>query len=127
MSGFLLLLGELELIYEQSGVPGNLSSLTALITVVTFSALLVIPAMRVHKIFYVRNEIKESFREPGGVLLGGCVALLVVYSLGKSLMRYEIISPESEAYQSLEMRLIRAIDGNEQIAPYGVKTNRPEQ
>lgn len=111
----------------QSGVSESLSNLTALITVVVFSVLLVIPAMRVHKIFYARNDIKETLREPGGALLGGFIALLIIYSVGKSLMRYEIISPDSEEFQSLELRIIRAIDGQESIAPHGPRTTRPEQ
>lgn len=127
ISGSLLLNQELEFIYKASGVPDHLAGLTALITIVVFSGLLVIPALRIHKIFYERRSLQESFRNPGGALLGALVALLLIYSLGRSLLRYEIVDPESEAYNSIEMRIIRAIDGNETITTHQSKTFRPEQ
>lgn len=126
VSGSLLLSKELELIYEASGVPGHVAGLTALITIVIFSGLLVIPALRVHKIFYERKSIEEGFRKPGGAILGALIAILLIYSLGKSLLRYEIIAPESEAYNSIEMRIIRAIDGQDPVTPYSIKKIGPE-
>lgn len=127
ISGSLLLNQELESIYKASGVPDHVAGLTALITIVVFSGLLVIPALRIHKIFYERRSFQESFRKPGGALLGALVALLLIYSLGRSLLRYEIVDSESEAYNSIEMRIIRAIDGNETISTHQPKTFRPEQ
>lgn len=126
VSGSLLLSKELEFVYEASGVPGHVAELTALITIVIFSGLLVIPALRVHKIFYQRKNIEEGFRKPGGAILGALIATLLIYSLGKSLLRYEIVEPESEAYNSIEMRIIRAIDGQEPVTPYSIKKSGPE-
>ena len=127
LSGFLLLLDELESIYIASGVSIEVAGLTAALTIIVFSALLVVPAIRVHKIFYTRKEAKEEMKQPGGAFLGAIIALLIIYSLGKSLMRYELIQSDSEAYQSFELRIIRAIDGNETVPSHQPKTFRPEQ
>jgi hypothetical protein len=113
VSGSLLLSQELALIYERSGVPEHVAGLTALITILIFSGLLVVPSLRLHRVFYTRREIDERFRQPGGAGLALLVCVLLLYAFGKSLMRYDIIGPESDAYYSIEMRLIRAIDGSD--------------
>lgn len=112
VSGALLLFEGLEEIYFESGVPPEIAGMTALITLVVFSALLVYPSLKLHSAFYERRELDEPYRRGFGFGLGFGIGILFVFLVGDSLMSYELIDSLSPEYHSVGLRLIRAILGN---------------
>jgi hypothetical protein len=114
ISGSLLMQEAVQAIYQESGVPEPIAGLTALITLLVFSGLLVIPALRIHRRFYVRSEETETMKRFGGGLLGLILGLVVCYFSGQSLLKYEIIDEFSESYGSMTIRIVRAISEDSQ-------------
>lgn len=112
ISGALLLFDGIEQIYTESGVPTDLAGMTSLITLVTFSALLVYPSLRLHSTFYERKEIEEPYRRALGFGLGFVLGVLVIFLVGESILRYDLVDPFDEEYQSIGLRLIRVIVGD---------------
>ena len=113
VSASLLLFDSVQSLYLDSGVAEPLTGVTALLTLVTFSGLLVIPALRLHTTYYQRKIENENYRQVGGAGLGLVVGLLLIYFTGRSLVRYDFISVESESYNSAPIRVIRAISADD--------------
>ena len=109
ISGSLLLQERLKSVYSDSGVPEPIAGLTALITLLVFSALLVIPSLRLHRKFYSRTSETENLRRSGGGLLGFILSLILIYFTGQSLLKYGIIMDGTESYDSTLIRIIRAV------------------
>lgn len=112
ISGSLLMQEAVQSIYLESGVPEPVAGLTALITLLIFSGLLVIPALRIHRRFYVRSEATETMKQFGGGLLGLLLSLIICYFSGQSLLKYQIIDEFSESYESTTIKIVRAISGD---------------
>ena len=113
ISASLLLFDNVQTLYLDSGVAEPLTGVTALLTLVIFSGLLVIPALRLHTTYYQRKIENEQFRQVGGAGLGLVVGLLLIYFTGRSLVRHDFISVESESYYSTPIRVIRAISADD--------------
>ena len=109
ISGALLLFDEMKRVYSESGVPSDLAGMTSLITLVTFSALLVYPSLRLHSTFYERREIEEPYRRAFGLGLGVILGDLIIFLVCQSILRYDLVDPFSEEYQSIGLRIVRAI------------------
>jgi hypothetical protein len=112
VSASLLLFDGIQGVYRDSGVPDSFTGVTALLTLVIFSALLVIPALRLHTKYYQRKVEDEHYRQAGGIGLGLLIGLILIYFTGQSLVRYEFISYETESYDSVPIRIIRAISAD---------------
>jgi hypothetical protein len=115
VSASLLLFDGIQAIYRDSGVPEPLTGVTALLTLVTFSALLVIPALRLHTTYYQRKIENEQFRQAGGIGLGLLIGVILIYFTGRSLVRYDFISFETASYNSVPIRIIRAISADDAL------------
>ena len=115
VSASLLLFDGIQVIYRDSGVPESFTGVTALLTLVIFSALLVIPALRLHTTHYQRKIEKEQYRQTGGIGLGLLIGVILIYFTGKSLVRHEFISFETESYNSFPIRIIRAISADDAL------------
>ncbi len=112
VSASLLLFEGIQGVYRDSGVPDSFTGVTALLTLVIFSALLVIPALRLHTTYYQRKVENEHYRQAGGIGLGLLIGLILIYFTGQSLVRHEFISYETESYDSIPIRIIRAISAD---------------
>ena len=112
VSASLLLFDGIQGVYRDSGVPDSFTGVTALLTLVAFSALLVIPALRLHIKYYQRKVEDEHYRQAGGIGLGLLIGLILIYFTGQSLVRYDFISYETESYDSVPIRIIRAISAD---------------
>jgi hypothetical protein len=124
ISGSLLLQERLKSVYSDSGVPEPIAGLTALITLLVFSALLVIPSLRLHRKFYSRTSETENLRRSGGGLLGFVLSLVLIYFTGQSLLKYGIIMDGSESYDSTLIRIIRAVSKDHHTDDFSNSTGK---